>query len=375
MDNFTIRELMEDLCEDLGYPELAKHCIKVLCIRHYMHWVKELDDVHQRNLLCWGFPYMLARATKLTLELIRKRQAEAASQGRINYVIRPALHRLHPSDILNMASNFFAKQWNPEEWAALKVQRWWRRHVAHRIETSSSSSGNGGTGSSSSFTSGTSVSSSSSSESTDPETESDSSSSCSSYSSSSNAHTHATSKSKEEEKKAKEERHAQKEKEAKETLSILAVKWRDRKTAEHKRKFASKLGTEKDMKRVLGLEPNAGTDCGDWLQEQVAAEWEAYGSVVKKCKVSYLIRKITDEIGPADTDPTPYIHRVVTLNWCEDLHDLAHIDEKTWLSWELPFLLMHELKHAAHRRSDKAYEWKPPNHVTNVPKESENAIL
>jgi len=296
---YTVREILDDMCSQLGHPECAKHCVKVLCCRHWFAFARELEYVQDHCLVSWGLPLMLVVTLKKTIIEISKKERVSQTYGYLNYTIRPFIATSGPARFVSWASERYEKHQDVEVWAARKLQRKWRcRQALKRLEEH---------------------------------------------------------KSKKSEQIAKamtlQLTKEQKEDKARAMLSALVPKWRERqdrklkKTANGARKAASV-----DAKVLTGTSIKGLTSSGELLQNNIAAEFVIYGSIVPDCEVTRLVKKIVGCVGQDKNDSVLYIHRLVTLNWLEDLDDLQNVDDETWVRWEIPYAMVQEIKIALETR-------------------------
>merc|ERR1712129_205261 len=72
-----------------------------------------------------------------------------------------------------------------------------------------------------------------------------------------------------------------------------------------------------------------------------------------ECETTDLLVKLGSEMGRQRDEMAPHIHRLVTLNWLEDIDDLLLVEDRHWTDWDLPERLVLQIKaELAGRRED-----------------------
>lgn len=74
----------------------------------------------------------------------------------------------------------------------------------------------------------------------------------------------------------------------------------------------------------------------------------ASGRRLKDCEVTRAVRKIGRQISRTEADMIPHVHRLVTLNWIEDLDDVHLISDRQWEAWNIPEKVVVQLKSEAY---------------------------
>mmetsp|Transcript_52154 Transcript_52154/g.91665 ORF Transcript_52154/g.91665 Transcript_52154/m.91665 type:complete len:417 (+) Transcript_52154:43-1293(+) len=80
---------------------------------------------------------------------------------------------------------------------------------------------------------------------------------------------------------------------------------------------------------------------------------------VRRCPVEGLVRQIGRIMQREERDMTPYLHRLVTQNWLEDLEDLDLVEDHHWEAWDMPEKLVILMKQelAEHRGQNRSQRW------------------
>jgi len=286
-----IRDLIEEICDDLGHPEATKHVLKILCIKNWLMEATDLEHVPDKTLIAWGLPFMLVCAIRSRSEEIASKKVRSQRNGVINYTILPAIQSGPAMKAYNWAWDQIDKSMNSEDWAARKLQGWWRCRKAETLGFDLAEIHTEGGG-----------------------------------------YMTLAGRIK-----------AVQENEAKGKMSVMVPFWRNKKKRSHA-SVSKKYEEEGDSLSILGIKATASTSLGRWMQDQIARDWRAHQDEPVDCEVKTLIEDIVEEIAPEGANPTPHIHRLVTLNWIEQIPDLIPISDHFWDQWELPHGLVAELK-------------------------------
>lgn len=84
---------------------------------------------------------------------------------------------------------------------------------------------------------------------------------------------------------------------------------------------------------VIQLTANAGAVGANLIFDHCVAVSKGR---IKDCEVTEMIRSIADELGRTREELDGLIHRLVTMNWLEAVDDLEFVADRHWTSWEVP---------------------------------------
>mmetsp|Transcript_29410 Transcript_29410/g.91678 ORF Transcript_29410/g.91678 Transcript_29410/m.91678 type:complete len:248 (-) Transcript_29410:46-789(-) len=77
---------------------------------------------------------------------------------------------------------------------------------------------------------------------------------------------------------------------------------------------------------------------------------------LKECRVMSLVRRIAREARHTDKEVKPFAHRLVTLNWLEDIADLDLVQDRHWEAWAVPEKVVIEVKAAVRGYMDDRFQ-------------------
>eukprot|EP00929_Paragymnodinium_shiwhaense_P088854 TRINITY_DN49162_c0_g1_i1.p1 TRINITY_DN49162_c0_g1~~TRINITY_DN49162_c0_g1_i1.p1 ORF type:complete len:401 (-),score=71.68 TRINITY_DN49162_c0_g1_i1:44-1246(-) len=115
-------DLIKSLCTDIGHEDGASACIKKVVQNNWIVDMNDLKQVPIETFEKWGLPL------KLCYKLIEALADDAAADywkgitSTVNYTLRPKLAKLQGGTV-----QFLQKKSNPREWAAIKMQNFYRK--------------------------------------------------------------------------------------------------------------------------------------------------------------------------------------------------------------------------------------------------------
>lgn len=80
---------------------------------------------------------------------------------------------------------------------------------------------------------------------------------------------------------------------------------------------------------------------------------------VRRCPVEGLVRQVGRIMHREERDMMPYLHRLVTQNWLEELEDLDLVEDHHWEAWEMPekFVILMKQELAEHKGESRSRRW------------------
>jgi len=81
------------------------------------------------------------------------------------------------------------------------------------------------------------------------------------------------------------------------------------------------------------------------------------GGKLRDCPISQLLQRLGKELGRREEEILPHAHRLVTLNWLEDIPDLDLVEERHWDAWGTPEKLVVELKATVRAQQEQQLQY------------------
>mmetsp|Transcript_37523 Transcript_37523/g.79589 ORF Transcript_37523/g.79589 Transcript_37523/m.79589 type:complete len:389 (+) Transcript_37523:146-1312(+) len=313
-------ELLRNLCTTLGHEDAIVVCCKKLVAEHWLEDADDLRNIPRERLESWGVPLKLICEI---FEYLEEHDAKSALSGWsswVNYTLRPALSRSAPAVAINYFKSSVHRHNDPEDWAVRKLQSAWRCRVAKRQVQQ------------------------------DKVLELLDRRDCKLL-------------SPEKAEKVREER-------AKEKLRRVVRRWRARR--------ATRLAQAGGPNAGSTLPGNRGSktshDIKATAQDPVTQLTASLGAVgpnlifdhcvqvsqgkIKECETSEFVRKIGDELARESPEMAPVIHRLVTINWLEEIDDLELVQDRHWTEWQIPERVVLKIKSKLLERTEgQVSEW------------------
>lgn len=283
------RDVVQTLCANLGHEDSAHACIKKLVVEHWLDKTDDLRYVPRTRFETWGVPLKLIH--DLT-EFVAEQEVTEQINGinsYVNYSLRPALNSFSASRAFEKLRDDAERRRQPAVWAAKRLQRSFRRRQAARLAAEE-----GG---------GTAL------DSPDPED--------------------FCLPSEDQVEKLRLKR-------AEEKLSRMARQWKQKRESSGQTP-QSRSGQPKRHPFFVEVMSNEASSMAASLAAH--ARWHP-----KECAVTDLVRRLGAELQKEEDDIMPTIHRLVTLNWLEDLQDLELVEDRHWEAWGIPEKLVILLK-------------------------------
>mmetsp|Transcript_111305 Transcript_111305/g.346978 ORF Transcript_111305/g.346978 Transcript_111305/m.346978 type:complete len:330 (+) Transcript_111305:31-1020(+) len=308
-------DLIRALCSKLGHEEGAGPCVKKLVSEHWLKTADDLRYVPRARLESWGVPLKLIAELEDFLTDEEATRTLAGFQGFMNYRVRPALATWFSMTRLlgRRSDGEEERELDPEAWAAKKLQRWYRARRARRLwEMSRLNEVMGDWLEKEDFS-----------------------------------------------RPSEEEIQARRERRALAKLRGFVRRWHERRQqrlALGEAASPPRLSTGAAVAELLaesGLaDALGGADqqpMADLLDPSAvpAQLLRISAGQLKDCNVMHLVRRIAQEAGHTEAEVKPCAHRLVTLNWLEDIADLDLVEDRHWEAWAVPEKVVIECKAAA----------------------------
>jgi hypothetical protein len=310
-------ELIESLCTKLGHKTDAGPSIKKIVTENWLDKADDLRYVPKTRLETWGVPLKLIDEI---YDFLAETEADDTVRGLnhfVNYTLRPTVSWILPTTkAMDWVNDSYLREKDPELWAALKIQHRFRRRKLLRQREAEAKERK-------------------------------------------NDEVLYDGESGDIKRASEEQRYQVRKKRAEAKLRMLIPRWRERRqrrlrdggTGISESKFgfgdiASMVMTEaQDAARAKHEELFSAPDCG---KGTIACHLlKASRATLKNCEVTRALKKISRELGKTEIDVIPVIHRLVTLNWIEDLDDLDVVADRHWDAWKIPEKIVVQLKSMA----------------------------
>jgi len=295
MDTYHV---IHALCVKLDHRDAAASLVKKLVKENWLENVNDLRYVPRRRFEQWGMPLKLIHELN---DYFDDMDATAAHQGIssfFNYEIRPGLSWLAGgTGFLQKLRDDAEKRRHPQVYAAKVIQQWWRRCRAERLLADTEGAVEEWLCKDDFAVPG--------------------------------------------ERQARERRLRR----AQEKLRRFVRRWR--KARQEKRsksgggtasraasRAAARASRQNDISpfEVTRKEGELKDDPGSIA----VALWRLNNGVLKDCEVTRLLWRIGAAVHRSQEEMEPYAHRLVTLNWLENISDLDLIEEQNWEDWAFP---------------------------------------
>lgn len=295
------KDLLKSLCENLGHADCVGFLAKKLCNEHWLDKADDLRYVPRARLEGWGVPLKLVAEIYQTLEEQEVSWNVNGISAYINYTVRPAVSSTAPFAYFSKLKDDELREKNPEEWAARRLQGRWRTRKMFKARQADALA--------------------------------------------------SVLSSKDFGRKSEEQMHEVRRKRAEDKLRRLVRLWRARRAFNKGREVLKKAkALDKEAADVLAMVGASGEDgvasslVGGSVELHIVQAWLDKGGKLKDCEVSRLLRQIGNELEREPDDITPHIHRLVTINWLEDVEDLELVEDRHWTQWDMPEQLVVRIK-------------------------------
>lgn len=126
--------LVEGLCSELGHPEAASSVVKKLVVDNWLDKADDLSCVPRTRLEGWGAPLKLIDELYEFLTDQDATQALNGASAFVKYNVRPFTDAADPRALLTVWRDDALKRQKPDEWAARRLQYWFRRRQEAKLQ-------------------------------------------------------------------------------------------------------------------------------------------------------------------------------------------------------------------------------------------------
>jgi len=306
-------DVIQLLCLKLGHEDGSAPIIKKLVAQNWLEKADDLRYVPLTRLEKWGVPLKLVYEIRDFINDQEADQTLAGMKAFYNYDMRPTLSGwFSPTAAIDQMLDGAMRRQNPTEWAANVFQRFRRNKVRKREKDAPNEA--------------------------------------------LDALVQSWIETGDNFKRSEEEAYERRRKRAEEKLCGFVKMWRERKAGIPKpqsRRLPVGLVSAISATGQDGAIPGglSGTSGG------LAALISRRGSgKLRKCPVSELLSSIATQIGRSDQDVAPHVHRLVMLNWLEEVADLDLVEDRHWEEWETPEKLVIEIKAAVRAHMEEHFQ-------------------
>lgn len=317
------RDLINNLCVKLDHEDKSPLIVKKLVTENWLEKVDDLRYVPKSRLEHWQVPLRLVDEI---FDYIVETEADALTHGVshwLNYSFRPTVDQYVKGPVwstMEYLRKDAEKRRDPEAWAKKVLEGWVRRLKQRRRQE---------------------------------------------YEQRLLAEALMESNSKEDFCRLSEKDHENRRRKRAYARIGAAVKvWRE------KRKAQKGRGKGSERTSLVKQDPRKGSGGHSTAdqREHAVARPSGLGCLLvrhsegkpKDCEVSRLLLATLQAAHHADQDCQDYVHRLVTMNWIEQLEDLELVEDRHWESWAFPekivILLKQELREHQESNSTKFQE-------------------
>jgi len=286
-------QLIQDLCEEIGHSDAAVPCVKKIVQENQLEELDKLHYVPSRVLEDWGVPLKLCH---LIYDHIHERSADEIVGGVtsfVNYNLRPSVLR-----VAGPALDYLQKQTNPETWAAVRLQRAYRRYQRQKLQKDLVQIRQ--------------------------------------------LEVLAAAQSALDKKEfrnlSESKRRELRKARAEETLRLFVRRW--------KAKRAGRKARQGSQARDDASKLDENWDGIDLVQSltRLASDKDM------SCEVAELLFKLGGEVLQ-EREVKEQVQHLVVENWLEDISDLALVRERHWKAWRTPVVAVRRMQEAAYREA------------------------
>lgn len=306
------QELLQHLCINLGHQDAVTALVKKLVSENWLEKVDDLRQTPRDRLENWGVPLKLISELQEELQNDEAKANVAGVNAWVNYTARPWVQRSAPYLLTRAFKDNVQRRVDPEEWAALRLQGAWRCRKLRQQKAQDE------------------VLVAFDMEDFATQTE--------------------------------EEKYRIRRERAEARIKRFVRRWRYNRLKKGSSKVPSHPTGSAAGARVAARRQTALAAALQVADQAVAAaaasdpEVEVFGYSISKhlaqasqgkmrnCEVTELLVKLGKNMGKSKEEMAPHIHRLVTLNWLEDIDDLRLIEEHHWADWEMPERLVIAIK-------------------------------
>lgn len=293
----STRDLMQYLCTNLGHDDAASECTKVIACAHGIETADELKGFSKEQLSNFGLPVKLVAAIS---NFYSEHETDAAVKAMVSfysYTVRPFLDgNVVVAAFRDVRTNYL-KNNNIEEWAAIKMQRAWRRMRFRKSRILEEVQGR--------------------------LLDADFS------------------------RKTPEEASRMRQLRAENTIRKFVRRWKDRqaksKDTQTKKRYSKVLPNPKNP---AAANKNFNVDIG------IVEHCLSVSDEPLDCKVSDFLRQLGHNAGRSEEEIENLLICVVTCNWLEDLDDLNLVEPHHWVMWKVPVKLSWTVDQAVQERQE-----------------------
>lgn len=128
------QRLIQGLCSELQHPEAASACVKKLVVENWLDKADDLRYVPPTRLEGWGMPLKMVNELYEYLADEDATKAVNSANSFVRYNVRPFTDLLNPRGLVAVLKDDALKRQKPDEWAARKLQRAFRRRQQQRLQ-------------------------------------------------------------------------------------------------------------------------------------------------------------------------------------------------------------------------------------------------
>jgi len=289
-DNRSTAQLIQDLCEEIGHADGAVPCVKKIVQENQLDELDKLHYVPARVLEDWGVPLKLCH---LMYDHLHEQSADDIVGGVnsfVNYSLRPSVLRAAGG-----ALDFMQKRADPETWAALRLQRWFRRRkqqkdlaTLRQMEVLAAAQ--------------------------------------------------SALDKKEFRNLSESKRREMRKARAEDTLRLFVRRWKARRAARQSAGKAAKAGGRK-----LSFDDVDGIDLVNSLSRLSTGKESS-------CEVAEMLYKMAGEVLQ-QREVDEQVQHLVVENWLEDVSDIALVRDRHWKAWRTPVVAQRRMLDAMTRET------------------------
>jgi len=304
MSSLRTQDVLQYVCTSLNHKDAVSPLVKKLVAEHLLAKVDDYRQVPQERLERWGVPLKLIAEVAEALENDQATSNVAGINAWINYTARPWLHGSAAFRMARHLSDGVQRRQDPQEWAAMRLQGAWRCRKRRRQKLQDEVL-----------------------EAFDPED--------------------FTVPSEQEKLLIRTQR-------AEERIRRMVRRWKYRKaeqgaslspaadSADAPPSAAAAATAAVDAaaaaEQILPTGNDAELVSGFHLAKHlaVASSRRLQPGELPECETTELILKLAQDMGRQKEDMAAHVHRLVTLNWLEDVEDLRLVEDHHWTEWDMP---------------------------------------
>eukprot|EP00930_Biecheleria_cincta_P040617 TRINITY_DN27822_c0_g1_i1.p1 TRINITY_DN27822_c0_g1~~TRINITY_DN27822_c0_g1_i1.p1 ORF type:complete len:316 (+),score=71.30 TRINITY_DN27822_c0_g1_i1:73-1020(+) len=277
------KDLINNLCAGLDKDAYAGTLVKKIVGENMLTHVEDLRQVPTGRLEHWGLPLKLIDEINDWLDENQAESNLSDVSAYINYNVRPVMAMV-ANPVINTLQEVSEKQRYPQSWAARRIQRNFRARQARKLRKPLV---------------------------TDEQVMS---------------WVEEGEFFKPSEKQSQELR----EKRAKEIIRGGVKMWKERK--ERERAAGKKISTKKELPKDQFLASLIKSNPGS-IPALLASR---AGPEPIRCPVTEMFEDLGPEVTLTAEDLRPVMHRLVTINWIEEVEDLSLVEDRHWEAWNVP---------------------------------------